>query len=90
MDSALDVIFAPAEVAALAGAEKLLARAQELKGRGEEQMALHLVDLVIDAGGAKAEEARTLKVGLLEARGKKEKSLIARNIFLVSARRMKK
>lgn len=79
-----------AEVAALAGAEKLLARARELKGRGEEQVALHLADLVIDAGGGKAEEARALKIELLEARGKKEKSLIARNIYLVSAKRMKK
>jgi len=79
-----------AEVAALAGTDKLLDRARELEGKGEFQLALHLADFVIEAGAAGAGPARALKIKLLEALGQKEKSLIARNIYLVSAKRMKK
>ena len=79
-----------AEVAGLAGAGRLLERAQELEGKGEYQLALHLVDYVMDAGAAEADQARELKIKLLEELGRGEKSLIARNIYLVSAKRMKK
>ncbi len=70
------------EVVALAGAADLLARARSLQQNGEAQLALHLVDYVIDAGDETlSAEAWELKSGLLAARAASEPSFIARNIF---------
>lgn len=72
-----------AEVARLAGSDRLLERAQELRQSGDIQLALHLVDFVAkgttDAGKRKA--ALLLKAELLDARADTEPSMIARNIF---------
>ncbi len=77
------------EVVALAGGpEALLNRAEALKEAGEIQLALHLVDFVLDnPETAGLEEAHGLKVDLLKARADAEPSFIARNIFAASARR---
>ncbi|HXQ20894.1 MAG TPA: alkyl sulfatase dimerization domain-containing protein [Candidatus Acidoferrales bacterium] len=70
------------EVVRLAGAPQLLERARALQQAGDAQLALHLVDYVIDAGErALAAEAQQLKGELLAARTHAEPSFIARNIF---------
>lgn len=75
------------EVLKLAGgAAAVLGRARELAQEGRTQLALHVVDFLID-GGSAAEEAYSLKAELLQARADAEESLIARNIFLAGARR---
>jgi glyoxylase-like metal-dependent hydrolase (beta-lactamase superfamily II) len=75
-----------AEVVALAGgAEALLARARELT-EDNPQLALHLVDYVIDGAGEEAHaEGLTLKTELLEARAREMESFIAFNILNVGA-----
>ena len=79
------------EVLALAGdSERVLERVRSLHHQGETQLALHLVDFVIEGGGEKEREARELKIKLLQSLAEREPSLIARNIFLVSARRLKR
>ncbi len=71
------------EVVRLSSEEELLKRAKELGEEGKTQLALHLVDFVIE--GAKDRQSRKqaleLKAELLEARAKAERSYIARNIF---------
>jgi alkyl sulfatase BDS1-like metallo-beta-lactamase superfamily hydrolase len=76
-----------AEVMALAGGpEALLARARELK-EGNPQLALHLVDYVIDGGGEEPRaEGLALKAELLEARAREMESFIGFNILNVGAR----
>jgi alkyl sulfatase BDS1-like metallo-beta-lactamase superfamily hydrolase len=69
------------EVAALAGPAALLQRARVLQQTGAVQLALHLVDFVIDSGGAHTLEAWQLKSDLLSARAADEPSFIARNIL---------
>jgi alkyl sulfatase BDS1-like metallo-beta-lactamase superfamily hydrolase len=70
------------EVAALAGAPELLRRARALQQAGEVQLALHLVDFVIDSDAPEPQhEALQLKSHLLAARAAIEPSFIARNIF---------
>ena len=70
------------EVAALAGAPELLRRARALRQAGEVQLALHLVDFVIDSDAPEPQrEALQLKSDLLAARAAIEPSFIARNIF---------
>lgn len=70
------------EVVALAGAPELLRRARALQAGGEVQLALHLVDFVLDACiPALTPEAMQLKSELLSARAASEPSFIARNIF---------
>ena len=71
-----------ADVVSLAGERALLARARERAGAGEPQRALHLVDFVLDGGGAAfAPEAQALKAELLAARAAAEPSYIARSIL---------
>ncbi len=80
-----------AEVVDLAGdPAKLLERAKTLAAQGNNQLALHLVDFVIDAGGDLKTDARNLKAQLLQALAEAEKSLIARNIFLGAVRQIEK
>jgi alkyl sulfatase BDS1-like metallo-beta-lactamase superfamily hydrolase len=71
------------EVVTLAGGpEALLSRAKTLKKAGETQLALHLVDFVLDnPETASLKEAHILKADLLQARADEEPSFIARNIF---------
>jgi alkyl sulfatase BDS1-like metallo-beta-lactamase superfamily hydrolase len=70
------------EVVALAGAPQLLARARVLQAQGQMQLALHLVDFVIDSGSAaERTDAWRMKSELLNARAGAEPSFIARNIF---------
>ena len=69
------------EIVALAGAPELLARARTLQQAGDAQLALHLVDCVIDGGDQTlAAEAQRLKSDLLATRAENEPSFIARNI----------
>jgi alkyl sulfatase BDS1-like metallo-beta-lactamase superfamily hydrolase len=77
------------EVLALTGGPApVLARARALHATGElaaVQRALHLVDLVIFAGGADVADARALKAELLTARAACEPSFVARNILRSAA-----
>jgi len=77
------------EVIALAGGrEKVLAQARALHEQGRSQLALHLVDFVIQGGGQPDRAGLQLKVQLLEELAGQEKSLIARNILLGGARKI--
>jgi alkyl sulfatase BDS1-like metallo-beta-lactamase superfamily hydrolase len=68
------------------GPEKLLERARALR-QDNSQLALHLVDFVIDGGpAAQREEARALKADLLERRAREMESFISFNILNVGAR----
>ena len=71
------------EVVTLAGGpEALLNRAKALKETGEAQLALHLVDFVLDnPETAGLKEAHVFKADLLQARADEKPSFIARNIF---------
>jgi alkyl sulfatase BDS1-like metallo-beta-lactamase superfamily hydrolase len=74
------------EVAALAGTAGLLERARALHQAGNAQLALHLVDFVIDAGEQHSDPsllsaALRLKSTLLDALTGNEPSFIARNIL---------
>lgn len=75
-----------AEVVSLAGgAEAVLARAGELREQNP-QLALHLVDFVIDgAKDSRHTEALALKAELLEARAREMESFISFNILNVGA-----
>lgn len=77
------------EVVNLAGgSEILLNRAKALKEAEEIQLALHLVDFVLDnPETSNLKDAHALKADLLQARADAEPSFIARNIFLNGARR---
>ena len=76
------------EVVALVGSEAaLLARADQLAdgdGAGQ-QLALHLVDFVIEAGGDHVEAARRRKAELLDARAELEPSFVASNVLRSAA-----
>ncbi|MBT3223391.1 MAG: MBL fold metallo-hydrolase [Proteobacteria bacterium] len=78
-----------AEVVALVGGvEPLIERARQLAESGELkdiQLALHLLDFVIDHSGDSLVEAYQFKARLLESRAKVEVSFIARNIFRAGA-----
>jgi alkyl sulfatase BDS1-like metallo-beta-lactamase superfamily hydrolase len=76
------------EVVTLAGGpEVLLNRAKALKEAGKTQLALHLVDFVLDnPKTAGLKEAHVLKADLLQARADEEPSFIARNIFVNGVR----
>ena len=67
------------------GAQRVLERARSLAGAGKRQLALHLVDFVIQGGVELRREAMELKAELLEDLASGERSLIARNIFLGGA-----
>ncbi len=79
-----------AEVLALAGgADVLLARARKLQ-EDNPQLALHLVDFVLDGGGdAVRAEALALKADLLEARAQEMESFISFNILNVGAQMLR-
>ena len=80
-----------AEIMGLAGgSEKILQRARELMDENRTQLALHMVDYVLDAGGGPRREVLELKKTLLESLAGEEKSLIARNIFLGGVRQIDK
>lgn len=80
-----------AEVVELAGGPgDVLARAGALGKGGDVQLALHLVDFVLDAGAGLRREALELKMELLQALAEGERSLIARNIFLAGVRGVEK
>lgn len=70
--------------------QKLLARAKELMQAGKVQLALHLADFVLDAGGPDLAAALALKAEGLQRLADQEASLIARNIFLAGVRQLKK
>lgn len=72
------------------GAEKVMAKAHGLADAQKTQLALQLVDFVIDAGSDPRREALELKSSLLESLAAEEKSLIARNIFLGGVRQIAK
>ncbi len=72
------------------GSSRVLRRARTLAEEGRVQLALHLVDFVLDAGAEPRREALELKARLLQALAEKEKSLIARNIFLSGVRQTEK
>ncbi|MBI1818021.1 MAG: MBL fold metallo-hydrolase [Deltaproteobacteria bacterium] len=75
------------EVLNLADGGRLLERARALRAT-DVQLALHLVDLVIDGGDhARRSDALQLKSELLNARADVEPSFIARNIFRNGAAR---
>jgi len=65
--------------------DKVLARSRALAEEGQVQLALHLVDLVLDSGAEPHDEALEMKARLLEALAESEESFIARNIFTSSS-----
>jgi alkyl sulfatase BDS1-like metallo-beta-lactamase superfamily hydrolase len=71
-----------------AGADKVIDRARALAGEGETQLALHLVDFVLDGSAEPREEALKLKADLLNRLADGETSFIARNIFLGEVRQV--
>lgn len=76
-----------AEVLKLGGEPaNFMERAKALAGDGKHQLALHLVDFVIDGGTDIEKEALELKKDLLRKIADKETSFIARNIFLGGVR----
>jgi alkyl sulfatase BDS1-like metallo-beta-lactamase superfamily hydrolase len=79
-----------AEVLTLAGgADVLLARARKLQ-EDNPQLALHLVDFVLDGGGDEVRaEALALKADLLEARAQEMESFISFNILNVGAQMLR-
>jgi alkyl sulfatase BDS1-like metallo-beta-lactamase superfamily hydrolase len=79
------------EIMSMVGStEKLIDRARHLAEEGRIQLALHVVDFVIDGCANPETEALELKIQLLEELAKNEASLIARNIFLGGVRQIKK
>lgn len=79
------------EVLALSGGvERFLERAEELEGKGDLQLALHLLDFVLAGGNAGLEKATGMKARILERLAGEERSLIARNILLAGARELRK
>jgi alkyl sulfatase BDS1-like metallo-beta-lactamase superfamily hydrolase len=79
-----------AEVVALAGAEALLERAEALAAAGKQQLALHLLDYVIDGSVEPAlrQRARHLKSVGLRALAESETSFIARSVLTNAAQRI--
>ena len=70
------------------GTEALLKRAKALKKAEEVQLALHLVDFVLDnPETADLKDAHELKAELLQAKAEQTTSFIAHNIFMNGARR---
>ncbi len=78
------------EVVGLAGAPQLLARAEALAAAGDDQLALHLLDFVIDGTADEAPQRRALdlKSASLKRRSQAETSFIARSILSISAERI--
>ncbi len=79
------------EVLSLVGdPENVIDRARVLAKDGRTQLALHIVDFVIDSGAEPRTEALNLKAQLLGSLADQEGSLIARNILLGGVRQIKK
>ncbi len=72
------------------GSHAVLERARGLWRDGNARLALHMVDLVLDAGSEPRREALELKATLLEELASSESSFIARNIFLGGVRQIRK
>lgn len=70
------------------GADKVLERARGLADEGEAQLALHLVDFVLDGSDEPGTEALDLKAELLNKLAESESSFIARNIFAGGVRQV--
>jgi uncharacterized sulfatase len=78
-----------AEVVALCGAGPLLERAASLAA-ADPQLALHLVDLVLDGGAEELKgRARALKAELLDARAAEMDSFISYNILSLGAQALR-
>ncbi|HEY33248.1 MAG TPA: MBL fold metallo-hydrolase [Dehalococcoidia bacterium] len=75
------------EITKLAGSKEVLARAKQLQETGKIQLALHMVDFIINGSKNKAQRKKALliKSELLDARAEAEVNQIARNIFLVGS-----
>lgn len=71
----------------LANAKALLKRAEQLRQKGNSQLALHLVDFVIKGSKYGIQRKKTLlvKSQLLDARADTETNQIAWNILLAGA-----
>ena len=71
------------EVAALAGSDRLLARAGTLHGEGRSDLALQLLDMALESGlpGDAAFKGHMLKAEILKGLAERERSFIARNIY---------
>ncbi|WP_310831428.1 alkyl sulfatase dimerization domain-containing protein [Paenibacillus pedocola] len=67
---------------------KILAKAENLKAKGELQLALHIVDLLIGESG-KSDEARTLKADLLLELSDRSQNLFYHNYYRGSAKQLK-
>jgi alkyl sulfatase BDS1-like metallo-beta-lactamase superfamily hydrolase len=70
--------------------QRFIDRARRLAKEGRVQLALHIVDFVIDGSTNPETEALELKIQLLEELARNEASLIARNILLSGVRQIKK
>jgi alkyl sulfatase BDS1-like metallo-beta-lactamase superfamily hydrolase len=71
-----------------ASPDRVLDRARALAKGGDTQLALHLVDFVLDGADELRTEALELKAECLNRLADREKSFIARNIFLGEVRRI--
>jgi glyoxylase-like metal-dependent hydrolase (beta-lactamase superfamily II) len=75
-------------------AKTYLSRARELITKGEQQLALHLLDIVIKGTpqnqGVEWDEAHTLKIKVLKEMARVEPSFIAKNIYLSALQDMQK
>lgn len=78
-----------AETVALIGdVDPILERVETLAAADDPasvQRALHLLDLVIDSGGSRAQEARRRKAELLDLRAGFERSFVAKNVLRSAA-----
>lgn len=68
--------------------DKVMARSSALAEEGQGQLALHLVDFVLDSGAEPHDEALEMKAKILEALANSEESFIARNIFTSNSSRL--
>ncbi len=79
-----------AEVLALAGSRPLLDRAEQLSSEGRHQLALHLLDFLIDGTGDADEKRQALRVksASLKQLASSETSYISRSILSLGAERL--
>ncbi len=82
------------DVAGPRAAQAYLSRAQELMKKGERQLALHLLDIVIKGDsqtqGTERDEAYALKIKILKEMARMEPSFIAKNIYISALQDMQK
>ncbi|SET06856.1 alkyl sulfatase dimerization domain-containing protein [Paenibacillus sp. NFR01] len=67
---------------------KVLAKAEHLQAEGQHQLALHIVDLLIDDSGQTSKEAVQLKIKLLEELAGRSNNLFYHNFYKGSARQL--